>query len=129
VRYRRTVMRSAHRPCAWLGWIGLLASMVAGCAGSDDCPNDLPDAADCATAAPSYAHEVSGVLEEYCEVCHLPGNRFSTKVFPDYDHIFASRRTMLGQIYGCRMPVGHRQLSPRNRALLLKWFVCGAPNN
>lgn len=121
--------RSAQRQRARLRWLGLLAALAVSCAATDDCPNDLPDDADCSTAVPSYAGQVSGVIEEYCEVCHLPGNRLSTKTFPDYEHIFASRRTMLSQIYACRMPVGHRRLSAENRALLLKWFVCGAPNN
>jgi hypothetical protein len=47
----------------------------------------------------------------------------------NYDQIYAERRTAFTQIYSCEMPIGHRELTPENRALLLKWFVCGAPNN
>jgi hypothetical protein len=106
-----------------------LAAAHFGCASNTDCPNDLPDDSDCASAAPSYSQEVGVVLERYCEVCHLPGNGVSTHVFSNYDEIFATRRTMLTQIYACRMPEGPRRLTSEDRALLLKWFVCGAPNN
>jgi hypothetical protein len=108
--------------------VGLVAAQL-GCAGNTDCPNDLPDDSDCPSAAPSYSQQVSGVLEQYCEVCHLPGNGVSSHVFSNYDEIFATRRTMLTQIYGCRMPVGPRRLTAEDRAVLLKWFVCNAPNN
>jgi hypothetical protein len=114
----------------WLGRFALsLTAAHFGCAGDPDCPNDLPDDNDCASAAPSYSGHVGVVLEQYCEVCHLPGNGVSTHVFSNYDEIFATRRTMLTQIYACRMPIGPRRLNAEDRALLLKWFVCGAPNN
>ena len=90
---------------------------------------DLPDDSDCASTTPSYALQVSGVMQQYCEVCHLPGNGRSSTLLTNYDQIYAERRTAFTQIYNCEMPVGHRELTPENRALLLKWFVCGAPNN
>jgi hypothetical protein len=108
---------------------GLLLAAVFGCAGKEDCPMDLPDDSDCASATPSYARQVSGVMEQYCEVCHLPGNGRSSTLLTNYDQIYSERRTAFTQIYNCEMPTGHRQLTAENRALLLKWFVCGAPNN
>jgi len=128
-RYRCTVSRSAQQRLARSHCLVLIACWALSCAGSEDCPNDLPDDTDCSTNVPSYSSQVSGVIEQYCNVCHYPGNLQSTRILSDYDHIFASRRTSLSQIYGCRMPIGPRRLSARNRALLLKWFVCGAPNN
>lgn len=91
----------------------------------------MPDDADCATAAPSYSTQVYPVIEEYCQVCHLPGNGRSSKVFADYDQIVVphTATTMQTQIYQCKMPIGPRRLTPENRQLLLKWFVCGTPNN
>src|ERR1051325_10577621 len=47
--------------------LGLLLLALPGCAGNADCPSDLPDDSDCAEATPSYAREVSPVLEQYCE--------------------------------------------------------------
>jgi len=109
--------------------LGLLLAAAFGCASKEDCPMDLPDDSDCASATPSYSQQVSGVMEQYCEVCHLPGNGRSSTLLTNYDQIYAERRTSFTQIYNCEMPVGHRELTPENRALLLKWFVCGAPNN
>ncbi|HVZ35247.1 MAG TPA: hypothetical protein VG963_22630 [Polyangiaceae bacterium] len=110
-------------------WVGLLVALSASCAASDDCPSEQLDDADCATAAPSFSTQVFPVFEEYCEVCHLPGNGRSSKVFTNYDQIFAAQTTIQAQIHQCKMPIGPRRLTPENRTLLLKWFACHLPNN
>ena len=69
--------------------LALLFSSVWGCADAEDCPMDLPDESTCASDVPSYSREVSGVLDQYCAVCHLPGNGQSTKIFATYDQIYA----------------------------------------
>lgn len=120
----------------------LAAGMVLGCAGGsrpeppegsnvgDRCPNDLPDGTDCPSTAPSYRLEVASVIERRCSVCHLPQNTQSTQVFADYADIHAGRRGMLTRIYGCQMPPeGAEPLAPEERGALLKWLVCGAPDN
>jgi uncharacterized membrane protein len=107
-----------------------MPSPDAGGGAAEQCPDDLPDSAGCPNTAPSYAAQVGEVIERRCAVCHYPGNNQSTKVFDDYAGIFAERRTMLTQIYGCKMPLaGAMPLSPAERKALLQWFVCGAPNN
>jgi uncharacterized membrane protein len=121
---------------------GLVTAVAAGCAGSDhpdpppdgalgdDCPNDLPDDAACATASPSYAEQTAVIIEQRCAVCHFAGNTRSSQVFASYADIFDQRRGMLTQIYSCRMPPeGAVQLMSGERSALLQWFVCGAPDN
>ncbi len=120
----------------------LAAGIALGCAGGsrpdppdipnegDPCPNDLPGDTGCANAAPSYRLEVASVIEQRCGVCHFPGNTQSTQVFATYDAIHAGRRGMLTRVYGCKMPPeGADPLTPEEREALLKWLVCGAPDN
>jgi uncharacterized membrane protein len=95
-----------------------------------DCPDDLPTDLDCPAAAPNYSVVVSRIVTERCGGCHFAGNPFSSQVFVDYDGIYAARRTMLTQVYGCNMPPPDApQLTFEERGALLKWFVCGAPQN
>jgi len=96
----------------------------------DDCPNDLPTDLDCSTAAPHYSTVVSRIVTERCLGCHFERNPFSSQEFVDYDDIFAARRTMLTRVYGCDMPPPEApELTAEERGALLKWFVCGAPQN
>ncbi|MGZ3454192.1 MAG: hypothetical protein ACXVEF_31595 [Polyangiales bacterium] len=47
-----------------------------------------------------------------------------------YSAIFARRTTVLTQVYSCKMPQeGEPALSADERAKLLMWLVCKAPNN
>lgn len=103
------------------------ASGAAG-ASSDVCPNDLPDRAACADGAPSYAGEVAPIIDERCNACHYPGNAQTTSVWSEYDAVYAGRRTIQSRIYSCVMPPETApQLTPAERAVLLEWLVCGAP--
>ncbi len=94
------------------------------------CPSDLPDDADCGTATPSYASDIAPIFASRCAECHYPGNGQSTQVFETYQQVSSSRQTVLSQVYGCQMPSeGAEPLSADQRRLLLKWLVCGAPEN
>jgi hypothetical protein len=113
------------------------ASAACGNADPDDsnpagaCPSDLPTDADCPNdAAPSYGTVIASIVEQRCQGCHFPKNPFSSQVFGDYQQLFDARRTALSRIYGCLMPPAEATpLAPEERGALLKWFVCGAPNN
>ena len=118
--------------------LAILAGLVA-CGGSeseppdevvDNCPNDLPTDLDCPAAAPKYSPVVSRIVTERCLGCHYAGNPFSSQTFVDYDDVYAARRTMSTRVYGCDMPPPDApQLTVEERGALLKWFVCGAPQN
>ncbi len=93
------------------------------------CPSDLPSA--CPATVPSYKEEVQGVIVSRCWGCHADGgvaqrgNDLST-----YDDIFKQRSAVLNQVYACQMPPSDAgALSPAERAALLAWLVCKAPNN
>jgi hypothetical protein len=93
-----------------------------------DCPNDLPDNDDCATAAPGYDVEVAPVIAMRCTICHTPGGVETSRLFGSYAQAYALRSEMLFQIFSCKMPLAPAlPLTADERRIMLKWFVCGAP--
>lgn len=94
------------------------------------CPNDLP--ASCPTAgAPSYESSIQPILLSRCRSCHSAGGEAgTTHVFDTYAETFQERRVVLSQVFSCAMPPRNgEELSEEERAALLAWLVCGAPNN
>jgi len=92
------------------------------------CPNDLP--ASCPTPTPSYAGDVSGIFDSHCNTCHGPGGSAAEKPLLTYDDVFRQRGAVLDQVYHCLMPpADQRPMTPQQRANLLAWLTCGAPNN
>ncbi len=91
------------------------------------CPNDLP--ADCPSPAPTYTDDVAAIIEARCWECHGPGGAEQARHdFSTYDSVYAQRGSMLTQVYSCRMPPAEAApLASDERAALLSWLVCGAP--
>ena len=91
----------------------------------------MPPDTDCATASPFYA-DVAPIFAARCSVCHYPGG-FETKYqFDTYAQIMSNMTNThaLTQIYSCRMPPSCApNLTAEERATMLKWLVCGAPEN
>jgi hypothetical protein len=79
---------------------------------------------------PSYSADVAPIISAHCLKCHAPGGQEASKDFTTYQHVFDQRAAILDQFYSCRMPPEDepRPTSPE-RALLLGWLVCKAPNN
>lgn len=97
-----------------------------------NCPEDLPPEDDCPTTAPSYANEIAAIVAKKCTVCHQPGGRETVNQFDTYAKIVKNSNNihMLTQVYACRMPKSCGEpLTSSERQSLLKWLVCGAPNN
>jgi hypothetical protein len=97
--------------------------------GGSGCPDDVPAA--CPTPAPSYANDVAPLVARRCSPCHLPGGiEAQTHDFSRYDVLFAQKGSVLGQIHACLMPPPEATPpSAAERAVLLGWIVCGAPQN
>jgi uncharacterized membrane protein len=103
---------------------------MAGAAGASACPSDLPSNTACASGLPSYEREVAPIIEQRCATCHYPGNTQSEDVFADYDDVYSIRQTVLTRVYSCAMPPDTApSLTLEERRALLRWFVCGAPDN
>lgn len=106
---------------------GALACTSSG-GGGGGCPNDLP--ASCPQPPPSYASDVAPVFARRCTGCHSPTGVEAERDFTSYDRIHQLRTDVLTQVYACRMPPADAAApTPAERATLLGWLVCGAPND
>jgi hypothetical protein len=96
-----------------------------------DCPDDVP--ASCPTPEPSYSKDVAPLLARRCVPCHFPGGiEAPTHDFSKYDVVHTQKGSIVTQIHSCLMPpadAGATAPTPDERAVLLGWIVCGAPQN
>jgi hypothetical protein len=92
------------------------------------CPDDLP--ASCPADAPGYAATIAPILTDLCTSCHGPGGTASNELLGTYAQVYATRGSVLDQVYACRMPpAGSVSLTLAQRQELLAWLVCGAPDD
>jgi hypothetical protein len=93
-----------------------------------DCPDDLPP--NCPDPAPSYGSDVSTLITSYCVPCHRAGGLAADRQFGTYSGVFKNRTDMLSRLAKCEMPPScAAQPTATERAALLAWLVCNAPNN
>jgi cytochrome c peroxidase len=86
--------------------------------------------ASCPMTVPSYASDVAPILKANCTVCHQAGGEAKELPLDDYASLQMLATQVLDQVAGCAMPPATlTQLSDADRATLLAWLVCGAPNN
>ena len=98
-------------------FLGLVTACGGGASGtctSTDVPTACP-----ASGAPSYATAVAPVLTAQCTGCHDFGN---------YAAASSRKSAILSRVGNCSMPQGGT-LTSADRATVLDWAVCGAPNN
>lgn len=104
------------------------AILLTACGDTAACPDDLP--ASCPAGAPGYAATIAPILASRCASCHGPGGSQATRPLVTWDDVHARRGEVLSMVYGCRMPPeGSAPLADDERAALLSWLVCGAPND
>jgi hypothetical protein len=123
-------------------WLFLWLTMVSACAllncpgggdgpadGGDPCPNDVP--ASCPAQVPSYQGQVAGIIQERCFPCHATGGMAGPRFnYTTYAGVHANYGPMIFQLSICRMPPADAgQPTTDERAALLAWLVCEAPNN
>ena len=90
----------------------------------------LPSEDACATATPSYAEDIAPLVEERCLECHFAGNRLSSVALETHAELAERRQLVETRVYRCQMPPSDATaLSTSERETLLKWLVCGAPDN
>jgi hypothetical protein len=100
-----------------------------GPAGGASCPADLPSS--CPSPPPSFQHDVEPIFERRCWACHTKdGVAAARHDFSTYASIASERGPILNQFYACNMPPPDAgQPTSAERAALLGWLVCKAPNN
>jgi hypothetical protein len=113
---------------ATFGMLAACSSDGGGANGGFTCPSDLPTG--CVGTPPSYASDVAPLLSRRCSSCHDPSGVAGNTPLDTYSHVHQSRSTILTRVYGCQMPpAGETPLNAAERAILLRWLVCEAPNN
>ena len=108
------------------------AICIAGCSAKDDpsCTPQAPPAA-CPTQVPSWSNEVSQIFATRCSPCHFPGGvEDSAGDYSTYAGVSRVAGTIEGQVASCAMPPSDAGAMPSaDRATLLAWIVCRAPDN
>lgn len=98
------------------------AGVVPAC-GSDATPT-------CPSPKPSYKADVTPILDAECNTCHIGGPTGPWQL-SDYQSLLDWKLQVLGDMLHCTMPPedAGRAISDADRATLIGWLACGAPNN
>ena len=111
----------------------LLASLVLVTCGPDATPPNCPYMQPvCPDPQPSYAGQVSAIIQTYCVGCHGPGGQEANRPFGTWSDIdvHAYAGPMQRQLLACQMPPADApQPSEQDKQTLIAWLTCGAPNN
>lgn len=121
------MMRATMRVLIVLAVLSLLAACGSSSSGNT-CPSDVPST--CSTTPPSWQGEVQAVVQRRCASCHSSRGAASSHPFSTWAEANDHQALMLDQLATCRMPpAGASALTSTERAALVGWLVCGAPNN
>ncbi len=91
------------------------------------------DASACVDPVPSYESDIAPLLDRACNsTCHAPG--VGPWPLTDYSDVYAWSSAIAFDVSDCAMPpldagAGNGPLSDAERATLLDWIACGAPDN
>jgi hypothetical protein len=84
----------------------------------------------CAMPVPSYANAIAPILHAACIRCHAPGTGMALTSLNTYADVDSVTGSILATVLSCDMPPSDQpQLSDADRAALLDWISCGAPDN
>jgi hypothetical protein len=109
--------------------LGALSLSSCGPDSAVNCPFEPPV---CPDSQPSYAGEVSAIIQTYCVGCHGPGGQEANRPFGTWSDIdsHAYAGPMQRQLLACQMPPADApQPSDQDKETLIAWLTCGAPNN
>jgi hypothetical protein len=128
-------MRRRRSVAGRISWLPLVLATIAvvGC-GPDAASSCAFETPVCPDPAPSYAGEVSAIIQTYCVGCHGPGGQEAIRPFATYENIsmnnFAYVGPMQRQVLGCQMPPADApQMSDHQKQALIGWLTCKAPMN
>ena len=95
---------------------------------SDDNGNNPPNNSTCTI---SFASRVTTIVQTNCAFsvgCHAAGSTNSGGPLTNYSQIFNRRSNIRAAVQAGTMPQG-ATLSASDKADLISWIDCGAPNN
>lgn len=108
-----------------------VAAVSAGCGSPSPAPACSVPVTSCPAVVPSYSKDVAPVIARRCAPCHAPGGLESNRPYQTYDQVKSVQVGILFQVRSCKMPPadGGTPLSDDEKATLLGWLYCDAPNN
>ncbi|MCL2449905.1 MAG: hypothetical protein FWD17_13245 [Polyangiaceae bacterium] len=115
------------------GAIGVAVCVLLACdAGTPapSCTQGLPSS--CPSPMPSWSGQVETIVATACGSCHADGGIEQAAFdFSTYQGVFGNRGPILTQVYSCAMPPSDAgvTLTHPDRATLVAWLWCKAPNN
>jgi hypothetical protein len=107
------------------------AALTCGPAGSS-CPTGDYQQRACPSPEPSFSAQVLPIIQTKCATCHAPGGLRSSTPLTTWKQVDALLSTVVTYVVTCKMPDvtdGGVPLTPEERATMLDWFACMAPNN
>jgi hypothetical protein len=126
---RSAASRLSRLPLMLSALSALIFVTTCGPDGGTSCPFEAPV---CPDPQPSYAGEVSALIQTYCVGCHGPGGVQANRPFGTWQDITSHQYAgpMQRQLLACRMPPGDApQPTDAEKNTLIGWLTCGAPNN
>lgn len=122
--------RTARRFYPFVPALGLACLLASGCSSSStrECAT-LPS--ECSGVVPSYTSDVSPIIAARCAICHKQDDPSGAWPFETHDDISDWRSSILAELRSCSMPPpdSGKALPESERALLVNWLICGAPEN
>lgn len=107
----------------------LLTILIFACKkSSDDGGTNNPPNNNCSI---SFASRVTAIVQTNCAIssgCHAAGSTNSGGPLTNYNQIFNRRSNIKSAVQAGTMPQG-AALSASDKADLISWIDCGAPNN
>lgn len=85
--------------------------------------------ASCPTPVPSFANDIAPIFTEKCNGCHTGGD--GPWPLTNYLDVFHWRTQVLSELAACTMPPSDAaaKLTRDERATVIAWLVCDAPEN
>jgi hypothetical protein len=116
----------------WAAALCIAAGVVLACSSPADPPAACPDdQATCPVSPPSWATQVQPIVQKGCFPCHADGGAAGPQFdYSTYAGVHRAYTEMIVQLSACNMPPADAApLSGDDRATLLAWLGCRAPNN
>jgi hypothetical protein len=110
-----------------------LAALMCGCSNADPPHCTIVDASACNSPPPSYQASIAPLLDRACNsTCHAPG--VGPWPLTNYSDVADWASIIQNDVQSCAMPpadagAGNGSLTDAERAMLINWIICGAPDN
>ena len=90
-----------------------------------------PSSTKCVQPAPSFATDISPLLDRSCNTCHADDNPDGVWPLHAYADVSAWSQLIIGDLVNCTMPPADSDtpFPESDRQRLFAWLACGSPDN